>query len=250
MRKTWAVFALLLLPLVAGAQETGESLPKLVSHSDIAYPAIAQTAHVMGDVVVKITTNGESVTDAVAESGPPLLQRVSVDNAKTWKFAPHTPGTFHVTFRYKISDENATTAASFPVAGGVEVQVVARPQTLIVDYASVLLGTWNAELKSPHGKLSKTFEFLFSGPNGEWLSVKVPGTAGDKGEEHPQDDEFSRKDGDFLIFSMKLAEPDGKCLETYLTGKMTGDKIIGTFVDESGVRGTWTATRIPDPRRN
>jgi hypothetical protein len=247
MRKNWAVVALLLLPLVAGAQETGESLPKLVSHADIAYPAIAQTAHVMGDVVVKITTNGESVTDAVAESGPPLLQRASIDNAKTWKFEVHAPGTFHITYRFDLVEGEFL--SSFPNSQGL-VQVRAAPQVISGSFTALSLGKWKTQFTSPHGTFSKVFAFLESGPNGEWLSVKVPETAGDKGEEHPQDDEFSRKDGDFLILSMKLAEPDGKRLETYLTGKMTGDKIIGTFVDESGVRGTWTATRIPDPRRN
>jgi hypothetical protein len=57
-------------------------------------------------------------------------------------------------------------------------------------------------------------------------------------------------DGDFLIFTRKLAEPGRKRLETYLVGKMSGDKIARTLVDESGVHGTWTAARIPEPEKN
>jgi len=204
----------------------------------------------MGDVVVRITTDGQSVVDALAESGPPLLRKASEDNAKTWKFEPHTPATFHVTFRYKLSSSDAAVASSFPnPSGNVEISVVALPAPLIVDYAWGELGKWKAELRSPHGSFSKVFEFLESGPNGEWLRVENPGWRDEEDDNKRDDDEFSRKDGNFLIFSMKLAEPDGKSLETYLTGKMSGDKIVGTFVDESGVRGTWNATRIRESEK-
>ena len=253
MRKICAVFALSLLLLIApsvGAQDSGESLPKLISHADAIYPAIAETAHVTGDVVIKITTNGQSVIDAQAESGPALLQRASVDNAKTWKFAPHAAGKFHVTYHYELGSGDTTTATLFPNSSDrVDVKVVALPKPLIIDYAWGGLGRWKAEFTSPHGRFSKVFAFLESGPNGEWLKVDTPGSTSEKDYDENGDDEFSHKDGDFLIFSIKLVEPDGTRLQTYLTGKMSGSKIVGTFVDESGVRGTWTATRIPDSEK-
>jgi hypothetical protein len=250
MRKLCAVFALSLLPLAAaslGAQDSGESLPKLISHADAVYPAIARTAHIMGDVVVRIKTDGQSVVEAVAESGPPLLRRSSEDNAKTWKFAPHTPSTFHVTFSYKISADDVAAATSFPYASGApEVEVVTTQAPMIIDYAWVGLGRWRAELRSSHGRLSKEIEFSFSGPNDEWLDVNTPGSPDKESEEKDDDDEFGHKDSDVLTFSMRVAEPDGKRLQTYFVGKLSGDRIIGTFVDESGSRGTWSATRIPD----
>ncbi len=250
MRKLCAVFALSLLPLATasrGAQDSGESLPKLISHADAVYPAIARTAHVMGDVVVKITTDGQSVVDAQAESGPALLQRASVDNAKTWKFALHTPGTFHVTYHYGFASSDVASATAFPNSSDqVEVQVVAPAPQLIVEYAWIGLGKWTAEWTSPHGKLSQTLEFSYSGPHGEWLDVGIAGAPDDDNEGN---DDYGKKDGDLLAFSIKLAEPDGKRLKTYLVGKMSGNKIVGTFVDESGVRGTWTATRIPDSEK-
>jgi len=201
----------------------------------------------MGDVVVKITTDGQSVVDAQAESGPALLQRASVDNAKTWKFVAHTPGTFHVTYHYDLGSGDGAAATSFP-SSAATVEIVAAPQTISIYWAWVGLGKWKAELKSPHGRLPEVFEFSYSGPNDEWLNAEIPGAPEEKVDDNDNDD-YGHKNGDFLVFSMKLPEPDGKRLETYLTGKMTGDKIVGTFVDESGVRGTWTATRIPDAEK-
>jgi len=119
MRILGAALMLLLLPpaaAAAGAQDPTETLPKLISHADAVYPAIAKTAHVMGDVVVKITTDGESVVESKAESGPPLLLKAAEDNAKTWKFAPHSPATFHVTYRFKFIGGDTT---SFPDAPAI-----------------------------------------------------------------------------------------------------------------------------------
>lgn len=250
MRKLCAVFALSLLPLAAaasGAQNSGESLPKLISHDDAVYPAIARTAHIMGDVVVKITTDGQSVVDAQAESGPALLQRASVDNAKTWKFAPHTAGTFHVTYHYDFAASDAAAATSFPNSSDkVEVKVVVPAPELIIEYAWIGLGKWKAELMSPHGKLSQTLKFSYSGSHGELLDVE---TAGARDEDDDDNEDYGKKEGNLLDFSMKLAQPDGKQLKTYLVGKMTESRIVGSFVDESGVRGTWTATRIPDAEK-
>jgi hypothetical protein len=227
----------------AGAQNSGESLPTLVSHADAVYPAIARTAHITGNVVVKITTDGQAVIGAVAESGPALLRKASEDNAKTWKFARHTPGTFHVTYSYKIVGNNVFT--SFPSSSVVEISAVASPA--IIDYAWVGLGNWKAELRSRHGRLAEVFEFSYSGPHGEWLNVVVSDSPDSTDE--TSDDEVSRMDGDFLVFTMKIAEPDGKRLKTYFAGKISGDKIVGTFVDASGVRGTWVATRIVEPEK-
>ncbi len=234
-----------LLPLAAvatGAQDSAETLPKLISHADAVYPPIAKTAHVMGDVVVKITTDGESVVEANAESGPALLRKAAEDNAKTWKFAPHSPGTFHVTYRFKFIDGDMAT--SFPNTEAL-VEVAAVPPTISITYGGRGLGTWKAVLTSSRGKSSETFEFVATGPGGEWLDFHVVGAT----EEQADEDEYGNVKDHFLTFITKLAEPGGKRLETCLVGKMTGDKIVGTFVDEAGVRGTWTATRIPDAEK-
>jgi len=248
MRNVCVVLTLLMVALAAaaGAQNSGESLPTLVSHADAVYPAIARTAHIMGDVVVKITTDGQSVIEALAESGPPLLRRASEDNAKTWKFARHTPGIFHVTYSYKIVAGDVFT--SFPNSSAV-VEISTVPPTAIIDYAGIRLGKWKTVLTGSNGSISEVFEFSYSGPRGEWLDVDVPGAQDENADGEGDVEDYGRKDGNFLVFSTKLARPGGKRLQTYFVGKMLGDKIVGTFVDESGIRGTWTATRVGEPKK-
>jgi hypothetical protein len=247
VRNLCAVLLLSLLPLAspaAGTNDSAETLPRLISHADAVYPAIAKTAHVTGEVIVKITTNGESVVESKAESGPPLLLKAAEDNAKTWKFATHTPGTFRVTYRFKFMDGNIAT--SFPRSDAV-VEVAATPEVMHVYYSSMGMGRWKVSLRSPHGRLLQTWEMSAGGPDGEWLDVQTPGAVDAKDDD--EEDDYGHKEGEFLSFSKKIVEPDRKRLETYLVGKWSKTRIIGTFVDESGVRGTWTATRIPDSEK-
>ena len=100
--------ALLLLGTDSVAQQAPETLPKVLQHNEPIYPPLARTAHIEGEVRVKLTTDGASVLTAEAETGNPLLHRAAEDNARTWKFAPHAPGTFHVAFRFKLmsGDQN------------------------------------------------------------------------------------------------------------------------------------------------
>src|SRR5579864_5108463 len=224
------------------AQGSPEPLPRVVAHADPVYPQIARTAHITGDVVVRISTDGHSVVDAVAESGPPLLRNAAQDNAKTWKFAPHAPGIFRVTYRFTIAASDVATSFLNPPN---TIDVIAPPPQVIIDWAWIGLGTWQADLRSSHGNLSQVFEFSFSGPEGKWLQVQTPSSP-NKTADEKQDNgsQFGHKDGDFLVFSLRVAEPDGRRLETYLVGKLAADKLVGSFVDEAGVRGTWTATRM------
>ena len=103
------IFSLLLmLAASASAQYPSEGLPRVIQHEEPQFPVIARTAHVSGEVRVRITTDGESVTKAVAESGPPLLHKAVEDNVRTWKFVPHTPGTFEVAFEFRFLTDKTT----------------------------------------------------------------------------------------------------------------------------------------------
>lgn len=236
-----AVLALsILLGIVPAetAQGSPDALPKVVQHSQPIYPPLARQTRIQGDVLLKIVADGESVRDAVAETGHPLLRTAAEDNAKTWKFAPHTAGTFHVTFRFKLVDDNVN--VEFLESPAI-VEIVASPPPGSIYYAWISLGTWKAQLKSAHGESSQIFKLFYSGPNEDWLKGDA---VGQKGESEEID--FGHKEGDFLAFTIPLTQPDGKHVKTFLIGKIVGNKILGTFVDDAGIKGEWTAIRVAD----
>src|SRR6266849_6284035 len=108
MRIFQAILVLSVLPafvLSARAQDP-KALPGVVQHAEPKYPPLARQTRIQGEVRVKITTDGESVRDAEAETGHTLLRKAAEDNARTWKFVAHVPGIFHVTFRYKLLSDN------------------------------------------------------------------------------------------------------------------------------------------------
>lgn len=245
MRITQAILLLSVLPafvLRSKAQEPAETLPKVVQHTEPMYPPLARQSRIQGEVRVKITTDGESVRDAEAGTGHPLLQRAAEGNARTWKFVAHTPGTFYVTFRYKLSSGN--TDVEFLESPAI-VKIEASPPEVIIDYAWLGLGTWKAQLKSAHGKSWQVFKLAYSGPDGDWLNGNAVGPIGES-----EEIDFGHKEGNFLAFTISLSQPDGQHVKTFFIGRMAGDKIVGTFVDDAGIRGEWTAVRIADSRNS
>jgi hypothetical protein len=237
-RTTLMLSVLLLLVPNAVSQESADTLPKVVQHSEPMYPPIARTAHVQGEVRVKFATNGESVTDAEAETGPPLLHKAAEDNVRTWKFAPHTASTFHVTFRYKIMSNGVDVA--FLESPDV-VQLTVPPTEMSIYYGSFALGTWKAQLKSAHGKSQRVLKLTYSGPNGDWLDGDALGPKGECDEI-----DFGHKEGPFLAFAITLSQPDGQRVKSFFVGRISGNQIVGTFVDDLGISGEWTALREAD----
>jgi TonB family protein len=240
MRIPHTIMLSVLLAVVAGAstQESAEVLPKVVQHTEPMYPPLARQTRIQGEVRVKITTDGESVRDAEAETGHPLLRKAAEDNVRTWKFVSHTPGTFHVTFRYELLSDNVD--VEFLQLPAI-VEIKATPPQVIIDYAWIGLGTWKAQLKSARGKSWQVFKLSYSGPNGDWLSGNA---LGPKGEDEEID--FGHYEGNFLAFTIMLSQPDGQHVKVFLIGKMMGNKIVGTFVDDAGTRGQWTAVLVAD----
>jgi TonB family protein len=215
------------------AQEVPEVLPKVVQHSEPIYPPLARQTRIQGDVRVKVSTDGESVSNAEAEAGHPLLQGAAVDNVKTWKFVPHTPGVFHVMFRYKFLSANQD--VEFLESPAI-IRIEAAPPQMIIDYAWLSLGTWKAQLKSGHGEISQVFKLAYTGPKGEWLNVEASGSKGEK-----EKTDFGHKEGTFLSFTLRLRQPDGQRVKTLFVGKIKKHEIVGSFVDDAGITGEWTA---------
>ena len=221
------------------AQQSSGAVPQVVQHAQPTYPPLARQTRIDGEVRVRFTTDGESVIDVASESGHPLLCAAAEENVRTWKFVAHTPGTFHVTFRYKLATD-ATEVSFFDSPAIVQIE---SPTPVIggIVWAWLGLGTWKAQLNSSHGKTWQVFTLSYSGPNEDWLDGDAVGPKGEK-----EEIDFGHKEGDFLAFTINLRQPDGKHIKTLFIGKISKYKIVGTFVDNAGITGGWTAVRLAD----
>jgi hypothetical protein len=220
------------------AQKSTETLPKVVQHREPMYPPLARQTRIQGEVSVKVRTDGESVSEAIAETGHPLLRKAAEDNVKTWRFVSHTPSTFNVTFLYKLMDNNSE--VEFLRSTNI-VEILASPPETSIYYANLGLGTWRAQIKSVHGIYSRLFELSYTGADGDWLNARTVNSNGES-----EESDFGHRVGDFLSFTVTLSQPDREHVKTFFVGKITGSKIVGTFVDANGTSGKWTAVRIPD----
>ena len=238
---TLALSFLLTFAAVARPQDSPD-VPKVIQHSQPIYPSLAQLAHIQGNVRLKVTTDGESVTQVEAITGDPLLCKAAADNVRTWKLAPHSPATFFVTFRYKLVSDKIE--VEFLEAPGV-VQIEATPPPITsIQYAWASLGTWRVQLMSSHDKTPRTLVLRYSGPDDDWLGGELL----NEKSENEKDDErigFGHREGDFVAFTIKLRQSDGTRLATFFVGSLKGNRIIGTFVDDAGGSGKWTAIRLP-----
>src|SRR5580698_3563807 len=168
------ILAFLAAPIYLGAQQPTDTIPEVLVRTNPKYPPIAKTAHIEGDVRVKVTTDGSSVVNAEAESGPPLLQKNTLESVRTWKFANHTPSTFHLEFQFRLMTDDQIVLEKSP---GV-FEIVAKTYMLDTSAADseppIDLGKWQARIQTKSGVLRKTF----------WLS---------KGNEHVDSIEVKTK---------------------------------------------------------
>jgi hypothetical protein len=104
----WAAAAILLIGSIGGiaAQQNGEipdSDMHVVSFEPLSYPAVAHSANIQGVVVVKATLDNHGrVVDAWAISGPKLLIRASVENAKRWQLQPNSQRAAVLVYDFRI----------------------------------------------------------------------------------------------------------------------------------------------------
>jgi TonB family protein len=228
---------------IAMAQQSSEALPQVIQHAQPMYPPLARQTRIDGEVRIKFTTDGESVLDVASESGHALLRAAAEENVRTWKFAPHTPGTFHVTLRYKFATD-ATEVSFLESPAIVQVEAPAPVVGGIV-WSWLDLGTWKAHLSSAHGKTWQVFSLSYSGPNEDWLEGNAVGSKGKK-----EEIDFGHKEGDFLAFTINVRQPDGQHIKTFFIGKISKHKIVGTFIDDAGITGEWSAVRSADKHKS
>jgi hypothetical protein len=208
---TLAVLLPLFFAPFATPQDSLDPLPKVIQHANPTYPPLARQTRIQGDVRVKLTTDGESVTSSEGVDGHKLLIAATVDNVRTWKFARHNPATFFVTFRYKLNSGN--TDVEFLEAPGV-VRIEAEPSQLSILYADIDLGTWKIEWKSRLGTSHRTVELFYNGADEEWLEGKfldprraVKKDDDDEDEKSDNDSEkidYGHREADFVAFKVNF----------------------------------------------
>jgi hypothetical protein len=118
------------------------------------------------------------------------------------------------------------------------VVVVASPPQLIVEYASIDLGIWQARRRGQNGVSRFAVRLFYTGERGQWLIGNLVGTDGKCVEI-----DSGTIDGEIIAITVKQPISDAKTLSTIYTGRIKDDKIVGAFVDDSGTTGTWIATR-------
>jgi hypothetical protein len=235
IRQSSLLLSLFLWPSQVPAQQPTDVIPGVTVRTNPIYPPIALTAHVQGDVRVKVTTDGTSVVSAEADSGPPLLRHNAEVSARTWKFASHTPATFYLEFRFTLFGGKQI---AFMGAPGV-VQIVAElPETNLAFYPSINLGKFEARINTRTGVSRQTLWISKTGQYGEWLNVSMRGAGGGECSEMVS----GNFENEFIEFVMSRGEVDHE-FKTIFAGRFTGNKIVGSFVDQDGVTGTWAAVR-------
>jgi hypothetical protein len=104
MRQVWALPLLFALAAFSSADQPQTILPKHIQAP--AYPVIAKTAHIAGEVEVQVTLDSDGkVTEALAIGGPRLLYRSSVESVQLWTFdrPPAAPFKESVFCDYKLN---------------------------------------------------------------------------------------------------------------------------------------------------
>jgi TonB family protein len=137
---TFVVIAVLGSGSVAGttyAQSATESPSVIAAVAPATYPAIARQANARGEVVIEVQVDAEgNVLSAKLISGHPLLQKVSEEAAKQWKFSSLQGSTkeqaVRLTFAYQTVEKGPNPKNEFTTIfrPPYKVEVQAHPRII------------------------------------------------------------------------------------------------------------------------
>jgi hypothetical protein len=111
--------------------------PSVIAAAVPFYASIAQSASVEGEVVLRVSTDGDSVSSIETLRGPALLADTAKQNIRTWKFRHHKPAVFETTFRYKLLPARSNEKESVVLRLPTEVEVTAM-KPLVYEIIDVL----------------------------------------------------------------------------------------------------------------
>jgi hypothetical protein len=136
MRVASTVCLVLLFALpVSGQSKPQVVAPILQGAAMPMYPPIAEAAHIVGKVIMRITVANGSVANAEVVSvndgraGQRYLEIPTKENLKTWRFAADVNGIFTVSYTYRISgtETDEPTNSTVVIHPSLDVEVTARP---------------------------------------------------------------------------------------------------------------------------
>jgi len=97
--------ALSVLSAFARAGDSTDQVQPVLKSGDLPfYPHFARLARIEGKVLVEVKTDGNSITKVTASGAHKLLLQAAEANVRSWRFYPHKPQTFTVTFIYKLEE--------------------------------------------------------------------------------------------------------------------------------------------------
>ena len=109
------------------AQESRAALPMVAAAAVPLYPPVARITNTQGVFHVRVTTDGHRVIAAHSDETLKPLSDAAEENAKTWEFSTHTPLTFTITYRYKLTQECGVDNPTIVLHLPMEVEVCLRP---------------------------------------------------------------------------------------------------------------------------
>lgn len=130
-----SIFVFLFVLPLSGQTGSAHAVPILLDAAIPKYPPIARAARIAGKVVVRVTVEQGLVvkTDVLPKpnvsSGQRVLETPTVENLKTWRFAPKVKCAFTVTYTYEISGTETydLTNAKIEMLPSLDVNITERP---------------------------------------------------------------------------------------------------------------------------
>jgi hypothetical protein len=233
MRRTYVLlcFCFIAMPTEALPQKIAPDLPALVSYDVPEYPSLVRQARIQGDVRIDVITNGTGVASAVALEGHKLLLESSVQNVKTWRFAPHEPQKFVLSYHFQIADK-----ARVELRPPADVIVAGKQPEVMADCFPPSIGNWRLTVAAP--MQTAEAELTLKAGCDDWLGGE--GTTADGAELDLSAGLLNVEHVEFCIKGAMLGAAETLVL---FKGRMQGNEMIGTFSDAAGTQGTWTARR-------
>lgn len=218
------------------AEENVIRVPEITRSRQPEYPMLPLEAHIEGQVRMRVSTDTYCVGKITTQSSEPLLAQAAEADIQTWWFDFHKPGTFNVTFNYRLLRPNVSFLEK---QGVVEIwetrpSIGSGPQSGLWNSGGYDSEIWKAHLTAPRGHAYVKFRFPYGCCEEGDVTQEGRGGKGETKQGYNFDDD--------LGFSTTVRMGNNQPTRVSLIGRRrSGDRVQGVFLDESGIPGTWSA---------